>query len=144
MTTAVAVPLSTLVPMKQVFLSSVGKLALTGFRLAEFLDRERLAGKTALAHEQVFQRQQPHIAGNHVAGGELDDVPRHKIAQRQFACRTVAKHCRGNVNHGLELLGGGVRPGFLKEAQSYAQAHHQCHHVTGARIAGNKGHRRQG
>ncbi len=42
-TTAVAVPLSTLVPMKQMFLSSVGEVAGFGLGVVELLDRERFS-----------------------------------------------------------------------------------------------------
>ena len=58
-TTAVAVPLSTLVPMKQVFLSSVGEAAARSFGVVELLDRERFAGEAALADEEVFGGQAP-------------------------------------------------------------------------------------
>ena len=72
-------PLSTLVPMKHVFLISVGELYGLGFGVVELLDRERLAGKAPLADEEVFGGKHPHVSRNHVAGGQLDNIPGHQI-----------------------------------------------------------------
>ena len=55
-TTAVAEPLSTLVPRKQTLVSSSGERPL-GLRGRELLDRKRLAGQAALDHEQVLGRR---------------------------------------------------------------------------------------
>ena len=45
----------------------------------ELLDREALAGERALDHEQILGLDDPHVAGDHVAGGELDHVARHEL-----------------------------------------------------------------
>ena len=92
------------------------------FRVVEFLDRQRLTGETALAHEEVFRGQQPYIARNHVACGQFDDVTRHQVAQWDLPCRAVPNNRGGHVDHGLELLRGGVRPRFLPETQSTLSA----------------------
>ena len=55
----------------------------------EFLDRERLSREAALAHEEVFRRQQPHVAWNHIAGGQLDDVPGHQVPEWDLPRRAV-------------------------------------------------------
>ena len=103
-TTAVAVPLSTLVPMKHVFLElSRGRLPFY-FWVVEFLDRQRLTGETTLGHEDVFGGQQPYVARNHVSGRQRDDVARYQIPQRDLSCSAVPNHGSGYVDHGLELL----------------------------------------
>jgi hypothetical protein len=101
---------------------------LFGFGIVELLDRERLTGEAALAYEEVFRREQPHVARDHVAGGQLDDVPGHQVPERHLPRRAVPNHRGGHMDHGLELLRGGVRPGFLPEAESHAQRHHTRHH----------------
>ena len=96
-----------------------------------------------MAYEEVFRRQQPHVAWDHVAGGQLDDVPGHQVPEWYLPRRAVPNDGGGHVDHGLELLCGGVRPGFLPEAEPHAQHHHTCHHGAGARVACKEGNRRQ-
>ena len=110
-TTAVAVPLSTLVPMKQMFFSSVANEVALSSRVVELLDRQRFAGQASLADEQILRRQHPHVARNHVAGGELDDVAGNQVAQRHFLRVAVADHGRRHVDHGLELRARPRPPG---------------------------------
>ncbi len=112
-------------------------------RVVEFLDRERFASQAALTHESVFRGQQPHIARNHVAGGQLDDIPGHQVAQRNLASRAVPHNRGGHVNHGFEFLSGGIRAGFLPEAQAHTQCHHDGHYDPGTRVTGKKGNCRQ-
>ena len=44
---------------------------------------------------------------------------------------------RIHADHGLELGGGGVGPGFLDKPQHHAQDHHDRHHRRRPYIAGN-------
>ena len=63
-TTAVAVPLSTLVPRKQTLVSSRGDRARRAvFSCGEFLDGERLPGQAALDEEQVLHESSRTSAG---------------------------------------------------------------------------------
>ena len=52
------------------FLSSVGEAGGRGLGVVEFFDRERFAGEAALADEEILGREDAHVAGDHVAGGE--------------------------------------------------------------------------
>ena len=114
-----------------------------GVRIVELLDRIGLSSKRTLAHEQVFRSENPHIAGDHVAGVQIDDVPRDQIAQRHLLRLAIPKDIGGHVDHGFELGRGRVRAGFLHEAQRGAEHHHACHHGTGARVARGKRDRRE-
>jgi hypothetical protein len=110
----------------------------------DLLDRERFTGEAALADEEIFGCQQAHVAWDHVAGGQVDDVPRHQVPEWYLPRATVPNCGGGHVDHGLELLGGGVRPGFLSEAESHTQRHHTCHHGAGAQVACKKRYCGQG
>ena len=55
----------------------------------------------------------------------------------------VAEDGGGDVNHGLELGGGGVGAGFLDEAEGDAQDDHGSHDGAGAGVAGGEGNRRE-
>ena len=74
--TAVAVPLSTLVPRKQTFVHSSGERPAASSRAIEFLDGERLARQAGLGEKQVFAGDQPHVGGDHVARGRVRSGPR--------------------------------------------------------------------
>ena len=124
-TTAVAEPLSTLVPRKQMFVSSSGEPVGRVSRRVELLDRQRLAGQAGLDDEQVLAGDEPHVGGDHVAGGELDHVAGHQFAQRHFLGLAVADDRGGDADHRLELGGGRVGPGLLDEPQHHAEDHHQ-------------------
>ena len=54
-----------------------------------FLDRERLPGEASLAHKEVFGRKYSYISRNHVAGGQFDDVARHKLLQQNLGSLLV-------------------------------------------------------
>ena len=82
--TAVAEPLSTLVPRKQVFVRSMGETFPRSVARVGLLDRHGFAGERCLDDEQVLGGEQPDIAGDHVAGGELDDVAGNELLKRDF------------------------------------------------------------
>ena len=107
------------------------------------LHRHGFAGQRGLDDEQVLRGNQPHVAGNHVAGGELHDVAGDELAERDFPGLAVAHDGGGDADHRLEFGRGGVRPRFLHEAQAQSQHHHQQHHRAGAEIAGGKRQDRQ-
>ena len=109
----------------------------------ELFDRERLAGKAPLADEEVFGGEHPHVARDHVAGGQLDDVAGHQVPQRHLFRGAVPNDRGGHVDHGLELRRRRVRPGLLQEAERDAEHHHDRHHGSGARVAGGEGNRRR-
>ena len=111
--------------------------------IVNLLHRERFTGEAALAYEEVFGSQQAHVAWDHVPGSQVDDVPRHQVPKRYLPRRAVPNHCSGDVDHSLELLGGGVRPGFLPEAKSHTQHHHAYHYKAGTRVAGKERNGRQ-
>ena len=111
--------------------------------VVELLDRERLTGEAALAHEEVFRRQQPHVAWNHIAGGQLDDVTGHQVPEWYFPRCAVPNDGSGHMDHGLQPLRSGVRTGFLPEAKSHTQRHHTRNHRTGVRVACEEGNCRQ-
>ena len=73
----------------------------------------------------------------------MDDVSGHQVAERYLPRLAVANDGSGDVDHGLELGGSGVRTGLLPEAESHAQNHHHGHHGAGARVSGGEGYRRQ-
>ena len=129
--------------MKHVFLSSVGEAPFFSFGVVELLDRQRLTCETALANEDVFRGQQPHVARNHIAGRQPDDVARYQIPQWDLSRRAVPNHGRGHMDHGLQFLCGGVRSRFLPEAESHAQRYHTHHHRAGTRVARKKRNGRQ-
>ena len=99
------------------------------------LDRHGFAGQRRLDDEQVLGRQEPHIAGHHVAGGELHDVAGHELLEGNLPGLAVAHDGGGDADHRLELGGGGVRAGLLHEAQRHSQHHHQQHHRAGPEVA---------
>ena len=107
------------------------------------LDRHGFARQRRLDDEQVFRRQEPDVAGDHVAGGELHDVAGDELLERDFFGLAVAHHGGGDADHRFELGGGRVRLGFLDEAERYSQDHHQQHHHAGPEIPGGERQRRQ-
>jgi len=78
-TTALAVPLSTLVPMKQVSLSSVGESAGLGSASWNFSTGSDSPVSVPWLTNRSFAGKHPHIARNHVAGGEMNNVSRNQI-----------------------------------------------------------------
>ena len=88
--------------------------------------------------KRSLEESSAHVAGDHVAGGELDDVAGHQVAERDLSGRAIAHDGGGDVDHGLELGGGGVGAGFLQEAEADAEDHHHGHDGAGARVAGRR------
>ncbi len=79
---------------------------------------------------------QPHVAGNHVAGGQFHHVAGHQFLERNFLRLPVAHHRGGDLDHRLELGRRVVGLGFLHEAQRNAQHHHGHHHPAADGVAG--------
>ena len=52
--------------------------------VVELLDRERLPGEAPLAHEEVFGREHPYVARDHVARRQADDIARHQVPERHL------------------------------------------------------------
>ena len=85
--TAVAAPLSTLVPRKQMFVCSMDETF--GARVARvmFFPPAGFAGERGLDDEQILRREQPHVAGNHVAGRKFHHVAGHQsLSGISFGC----------------------------------------------------------
>jgi hypothetical protein len=76
-----------------------GLIGHTGQRVP-FLHRQRLAGEARLADEEVLGAEEAHIRGDHVPGGEQDDVPRDDLAQRHLARLAVAQRRRRHADQG--------------------------------------------
>ncbi len=129
--------------MKQVLLSSVGELTTLVSGSWNFSTGKRLTGEATLANEEVFGSEDSHVARNHVARRELDDVPGHQVAQRHFLRLAIPNDGGGHMDHGLELRRRRVCPGLLQEAQRDAEHHHGRHYGSGARVAGSEGNGRQ-
>ena len=141
--TAVAEPLSTLVPRKQMFVRSMEETLRRRVARVGLLHRHGLAGQCRLDEEQVLGGNEPDVAGNHVARRQLDHVARHELLERDFLRLSVAHDGGGDADHRLEFGGGIVGPGFLDKAESYAQDHHQQHHHAGPEIPSGERQRRQ-
>ena len=56
-----------------------------------FLDGEALAGQRSLDHEQVLGLHDPHVARDHVARRELDDIAGDELRERSLARLAIAK-----------------------------------------------------
>ena len=89
--TAVAAPLSTLVPRKQRFVCSMDRNVRARVAGVGFFDRQGFAGERGLDDEQILGRDQPHVAGNHVAGGQFHHVAGNELLQRNFLRPAVAQ-----------------------------------------------------
>ena len=126
-TTAVAVPLSTLVPRKQMLFSSSSGLLVVGFPgSSNFSTGKDSPVRLAWMMNKSLQDSMRTIGGNHVAGRQLDHVAGHQFGQRNFAGLPVADHRGGHADHGLELGGGGsARPPGRNAA--HAQDDHDQH-----------------
>ena len=105
------------------------------------------AGKRGLNDEQILGRKQSHVAGHHIAAGELDHVARDKLLERDFFGLPLTHHRGGDTDHRLEFGRRRVGAGFLNEAQRQAQSHHRQHDAAAQIIApglrGGKGENRQ-
>ena len=89
--TAVAEPLSTLVPRKQRLVCSMDGDVRARVARVGFFHRQRFAGQRGLDDEQILGGQQPHVAGNHVAGGKFHHVAGHEFLERNFLRLAVAQ-----------------------------------------------------
>src|SRR6185437_10605841 len=52
--------------------------------LGPFLDRHGLTCQRRLIHKDIARGNQPHVAGDQVAGGQAHDIPRHELVERDF------------------------------------------------------------
>ena len=129
-------PLSTLVPRKQRLVNSSGATFSRVSRGIEFFDREGFAGERSLDDEQILGRQNAHVGGNHVAGGKFDEITGDEALQGNLGGFAIAHHGGGDLDHGLELGGGGISLGFLDETQADAEDDHGHHDPAAEIVAG--------
>ena len=85
------------------FVCSMEETFVRGSRDVGFLHRQGLAGQRGLDDEQVLGGNQPHIAGNHVAGGQFHHVAGHQLFERDFLRLAVAHDRGGDFDHRLEF-----------------------------------------
>jgi Mg2+-importing ATPase len=57
------------------------------------------------------------VPGDHVARGQLDDIPGHQVTERHLPRGAIPNDRSSHVNHGLELCRSRVRPRLLDEAE---------------------------
>ena len=88
-----ALPLSTLVPMKQSSAAAAGRRRVPAVART-LLGRQRFAGQRRLVDEQVLGREQPGVGGHHVSGRQVDDVTRHE-RNRQLRPLRILDRCDG-------------------------------------------------
>ena len=100
-----------------------------------FFNRERFAGERGLNDEEILGGDQPHVAGNHVAGGKFHHIAGHQLFERNFPGLAAAHHRGRDLDHRLELGGRVIGLGFLNEPQRNAEHHHGDHHPAADRIA---------
>ena len=114
----------------------------------DLLDRHGLTGEGRLVHEKVLRRDQPEVGGDHVPGGQENDIAGHELPYRhvdRVKRRSPCLPTNGSVyqNHPLQLVGSIVGSMFLDEAQRDAQNHHDGDHECGPLVAEEVGHRRK-
>ena len=136
-------PLSTLVPRKQTLLAFQQAHAFARVRRFDFFDRHRFPRQRGLNDEQIFGGNQPHIGGNHVAGGQLYDVAGNKLADRYFLFLSVADHRSRDADHCFQFGRRGVGASFLNKAKRQSKNNHQEHDRAGAEIASGIGNGRE-
>ena len=87
--------------------------------------RLALTGETGLTDKQVFGLQNTHICGNHIAGGQMHDVPHHKIIHGNLHLfLSPAGDGAGGGDHGQKLLRCVAAPGFLYKPKGTGNQHH--------------------
>ncbi len=77
---------------------------------------------------------QPHIAGNHVAGGKLHHVAGDELLEGNFPWLPVAQNRGGDLDHRLEFGRRVAGVGFLHETQRHAERHHHQHHDAAIKL----------
>src|SRR5581483_5255441 len=130
--TAVAVPLSTLVPRKQVFVSSSGEMLARASEASNFSTGIDSPVRVAWVRKRSLEEMIRTSAGI------------MSPAERDFDRGGLADHRGGDVDHGLEFGGGGIGLGLLDETEADAEGDHEQHDRAGARIAGGVGDGGQG
>ena len=71
--------------------SSSGAAVVTALSMACFSTGKALTGERALGHEQILGLHDSHVAGDHVAGRQLNDIAGHQLGQRDLAGCSVAQ-----------------------------------------------------
>ena len=121
-----------------VALKRVGLLRLAGLR--HFLNRQGFSGQRCLGHKQVTRLNHAQIRRDHIPGGELDNIARHQLVDRQFhpvALALViddAQHRRGVAHHRFQGIRRFGRTGFLDKVQQRRNTHHQHNHYRGEQV----------
>jgi hypothetical protein len=141
-TIAVAVPLSTLVPRKQMFLSSSGDVVAIARARRTFSTGIDSPVRLAWMMNRSLQDRMRTSAGIMSPAARRTISPGTSSASAISRSLAVANHRRGDADHGLQLGRRGVGARLLNETQSHAQNDHQQHHDGGAQIA--RGRRQHG
>ena len=103
-------------------------------RAGEFLHGIALAGQLGLVDEQVLGLDEAHVAGNHVAGGELDDIAGNGFVNIDFHDAAVADDVDPVGDHLLQFLGGVVGFFGLDEGDDAGNDNDQHQHDEGGRV----------
>ena len=104
---AVADPLSTLVPMKQMLLSSSGATPVRVSAASNFSTGNDSPVRLAWLMKRPGP-QHAHVGGNHVPGRQGDDVAGHEVIEGDFPLLTAADHRGRDVDHRLQFGRRGV------------------------------------
>ncbi len=147
-TTPQPIPLTTALPMKQMFGRSKGDLGRAVMGVGELLDRHGLAGEGRLVDEQIFRRDQPQIGGDHVARRQQDDIAGHDLLDSDVdlvlsGASAPPPHGDIRQHHPAQRVGGLVRAVFLEKSQRDAEENHYGNYDCGALIAEEVGRGRQ-
>ena len=83
-TTPQPTPLTTALPMKQMFGKIEQCIRGAGMGLRVLLERHRLPGQRRLVDEEILCRGQPNVRWDHVAGRQQYDVAGRQLLDRDF------------------------------------------------------------
>ena len=121
-TTALAVPLSTLVPRNAMMRRAIGASPLARSSRRGLFHREALAGERPLDHEQVLRLHDAHVAGNHVARRELHHIARNQIVQTAISWAAPSRDTVAVTEIiALSFAAALVGPGLLNQFQADAR-----------------------
>ena len=126
--TAVAEPLSTLVPRKQRLVCSMDGNVWPRVARVAFFHRQRFAGERGLDDEQILRGNQRTSPGIMSPAESFTMSPgTSSLSGISFGWPSRSDG-RGDLDHRLEFGRGVVGLCFLNETQRHAQHHHHHHH----------------
>ncbi len=126
-TTAVAAPLSTLVPRKQTLLSSSGGRLAASSRPANFSTGNDSPVRLAWMRNRSLQASSRTSAGIMSPAASSTTSPGTRWPIGSFARLAVTEDGRLDADHRLQLGGRRIGPRLLHEAQDHSQGHHEEH-----------------